>query len=186
VLEVEESPAHAIARLERELQHVNEQPRIEHAMTLDWKARSHAREKQRASLAKKLHTAHSSPRHPGPSSFLVGPSGSSDLGCTGGWGPAGQAREFRRPMSPAVGSSPSTRTWLSPRHRLGQTAHVLLLEASRATGSGWAGKIHRVGNTFPWHWSSMRGSCLASACGASLGRPRPEATHPPGVWRALP
>jgi hypothetical protein len=71
----------------------------------------------------------------GSASFWVGPSGASGLSCTGGWGPASQPRAFRRPLSPAVGSSPSTRAWLAPRHRLGQTAHVLLLEASRATGS---------------------------------------------------
>jgi hypothetical protein len=62
VLEVEGSPAHTLARLARELQHVNERLRLEHAMTLDWKARSHACEKQRASLEKKRHTARRKPQ----------------------------------------------------------------------------------------------------------------------------
>ena len=84
----------------------------------------------------------------GSSSFLVGPRGSSSRGCTGGWGPAGQPCECRLPISPAVGSSPSTRTGLSPRHRLDRITPVRLLAASHTTGSGCAGNIHRIGNRF--------------------------------------
>jgi hypothetical protein len=46
-----------IAGLRRELAHVHEQLRVEHTMTLDYRARYEACEKQRASLEKKLNTA---------------------------------------------------------------------------------------------------------------------------------
>jgi hypothetical protein len=52
-----------------------------------------------------------------------------------------------------------------------------LAERETSPGSG----IHS-----PLHSSSVTGRCrLANVCGASMGRPRPEAT-PPGVGRALP
>jgi hypothetical protein len=38
--------AAVVTRLQRELQHVNEQLRVEHAMTLDWKARALVAERQ--------------------------------------------------------------------------------------------------------------------------------------------
>jgi hypothetical protein len=54
---MDETPVQAISRLQRELAHVTEQLVVEHAMTLDWRQRYQACEKERASLEKKLNTA---------------------------------------------------------------------------------------------------------------------------------
>ena len=56
-LQMDESPAQEISRLRRELTHVTEQLRVEHAMTLEWRQRYRACEKERASLETKLNTA---------------------------------------------------------------------------------------------------------------------------------
>jgi hypothetical protein len=54
------------ASLQRELQHVNEQLRVEHAMTLNWKARALAAEQQLERFQKKANRAQRAkdPTHP--------------------------------------------------------------------------------------------------------------------------
>lgn len=52
-----DSLEHQIARLERELAHVQEQATVAHTMAMSWKARCLEAEKARDSLAHKLETA---------------------------------------------------------------------------------------------------------------------------------
>jgi hypothetical protein len=91
--------------------------------------------------------------------------------------------QFHRPWAPGPPSAPDclrAPAWGRSLTCYSWGLHVPQGPAARETSTG-------SGIYSPLLSSSVTGRCcLANACGASMGRPRPEATHPPGVERTLP